>query len=224
MKATRNMAFVRLFAIVLATVFPAPSAWAILVVDLQGTPGSSIVTISISGSGTWAVSGTTNLVSYAGGWSGDFANSDLAVDTIDPAPLLSGGLTLNNNGTNIALTSVLIDDDGAGGVDDFSLVASSGFLSIAGTAYTFSGAATFSLAQLGNPDLGSSVTFDDLSTGIFTSTTGSSTLHDAGGISLTISAVPEASPMICLSLAAVMVVLIVQLKCLPSQSFAIPER
>jgi len=119
------------------------------------------------------------------------------------APLISGGLSISNNGQKIVVDGVYLDDDGNGQDDDFALYFPLSSV-VAGEAYSFSGTATFSLAELGDPDIGSQATFDDLEIGAFTALPSAGI--DAGQITLSVfTAVPEPSSLItslfCLTMA-----------------------
>lgn len=173
-----------------------------LVVEITGQPGSSIIWVTISGSGTWQADDLGFIVGNGIGWSGDFAGDDLgSLDAfVDAAPILTGALTLDNAGTLVNLTSLILDSDGASfGADDFALLALGNSVSVLeNQAYSFSGTASFDLGTLGDPDLGALATFDDLSIGTFVTTdpTAFPDGLDVGSVTLQISAVagvPEPS-------------------------------
>jgi len=166
-----------------------------LFVDIEGTPGSSLVSMTISGSGTWGATETEDVILY-NAVDGAFAGSALAIGSGDLNPSdsdwisLNSSFTLDNNGTPVVFDRIYIQDEGSAAVDDISLGTSSGnFTSTAGTPWSIpETTVTFDLALLGDPDSGA--IFDDLGIGTHPATIYNGS-HQTGALTLNVSAAAQ---------------------------------
>ena len=163
-----------------------------IIVNAVGTPGSSIITLSATGT-FFAESSPDDDIGIGAGWSGDFAgpvfDNGAGLVASSRADLIAGDLTASFNGIDYEL-SIGFDDDGVGTNDDFGFFRTNGLdlpFSL-GDVWTLSGKSSFDLTTLGNLPVGAMPTFDDLNVGSYTSI-----LAGGSGITLNISAaaVPE---------------------------------
>lgn len=170
-----------------------------LIIDLTGTPGSSTVSMTISGSGVWTADRTEDVILY-NDIAAAFAGPALAIGSGDLNPAdndwisLDAPFTLINNGVNVTFDRIYIQDEGnVGSGDDLSLGTSLGSFS------TFTGQAwsiplttvTFDISALGDPDSGA--TFDDLGLGGHIANIYSGS-HQTGELVLTVSVADGAVP------------------------------
>ena len=163
---------------------------------LQGTPGSSIVTVTVEGSGFWGstVDGENHAGGF-GGWSGDFLGTDfdgpIANTDVDGTLALFGLIELNNDGEIVSNLRLFLDSDGMGN-DDLSFQADTIYDTVIGQPYSISGQAVFDVQEIIGLDDPFEVTWDDIILGTYSA--GNATFgHDFGSISITLVNVPEPS-------------------------------
>lgn len=185
-----------------------------LIIELTGTSGSSIISMTISGSGIWTADQTEDVILYNNN-AAAFAGPALAIGLGDLNPndsdwiSLDSTFTLINNGLNVTFDRIYIQDEGAVGFgDDLSLGTSLGsFSSVTGQAWSIPlTTVTFDISQLGDPDSGA--TFDDLGLGTH-ATNIYAGAHQTGELTLTVSeragaAVPTPAPFLLMLLGALM--------------------
>ena len=162
-----------------------------ITVIINGSPGSSLVNISVSGSGTWQDSKNDDDVGWGTNWSSDFiadtVQSGVGLNLGDGAALSSGQITLINNGSPLNVDSLNFDSDGTGGGDDFVFLFSPGINVVTGETYSISGSGTFDLSLM---EAGAS--FDDLNPGIYT--------NNFGLTPITLNIIPEPTSVFLITL------------------------
>lgn len=130
---------------------------AAILVELSGTPSSSTVNYSFSGSGTWQITANRNagLHFNSNNSLSNFVDSNFSTSVDVP---LSGTITNTTTGAGIAIVGLRLTDSFNG--DDWSFLLGSGTLSgVLGDNYVVTGSGSFSLTALtfGNFILGSNV-------------------------------------------------------------------
>ncbi len=185
------------------TVFAAAQAQADVSIDVTGTPGSDIISVTMSGSGIWQ---GNKPAGYIGG-NFDFVSFETPPPKSPPfvptpAPLLTGSFSLSVSPKLPAIPlNELFIADGPPSFDFFGISPGVAFNSVAGLPYSVSGSGTFSLSTLGLNGK-----FDDLTPGTYTTTDFSGTgVGTVESIQLTIhpasaAAVPEPSSLFVIGL------------------------
>ncbi|WDE95597.1 hypothetical protein PQO03_07670 [Lentisphaera profundi] len=155
-----------------------------VILTMIGEAGSSIIEVSVEGSGTWAQNGRDDDINGQTYWSDEIVGSNLAIKTSssysNAAKPLSGNITLINNGSKIGDLAFFVADD-PGRHDDITLISKTKFISKFGESYRLTGKATFDLNEMGGSMYrGINATFDDLKIGTFTCTNTGENEHDFG--------------------------------------------
>ena len=163
-----------------------------ITVDIEGTPGSTLLNITVSGGGTWNGNYSSDRMGWGGGWDGDFLD-----DSVQNEPGISGGsqpveggnITINSNGTLFQLIEISFDSDtDSENGDDFALVFQSAINTTIGTPFTISGSVLFDLESIG-PNF----TFDDFKVGTYTAPAPVESSRPTTDITLNLVSVPEPS-------------------------------
>ncbi len=177
------------------------TANAALFVDIKGQSGSSIVTMTVWGSGTWGWTEYDDVIRYdniKGGFAGDaFDNNGSLVNPEDDDWIDIDGFTVNTFGfhgqaQSFEFKRLLIDSDDylLGELDDF-LFGTTGdaFSTYKGHEWTIEKTSfVVDLSKMGGPGE-EGATFDDLGLGTFTDMPDHNG-HGTGQLTLTVSAVP----------------------------------
>ncbi len=169
-----------------------------LMIELEGISGSSIISMTIEGSGDWTDSITEDVILHPE-LDNNFAGLNLDVGRGNLNPLdtdwisLNSSFILNNNGTVIIFDRIYIDDDRNPGDDDLSLGTSFGaFTSTIDTPWSIATqTVTFDISAMGDPDSGA--TFDDLGLGSYISYANTDG-HGTGELTLTVATSHEPIP------------------------------
>lgn len=180
-------------------------------ITMTGVPGSSIVTISVSGSGVW-IEGDQPLgqvapaddVGWGGAWSGDFADgfdSGAGLNRGDGAPLVSGAIIMVVDEGTFPISEINFDSDNSFGGDDIGFSIDPQYFPQVGGSYSFSGSGLFDLNAM-EPG----VSFDNFTPGTYTTPGGVGNLGSTSA-SLTIVSVPEPQSFAILSLGCLTVLL-----------------
>ena len=169
-------------------------------ITFLGTPGSSVVQYSLSGSGSFAPFAT---ISPTG-----FGLNDLSFDAFGSAlddnlfgtayPAVgSGTLTNTTTGHNTSLLNFSLNDDGGAGLDDILLRFEVPLTMSPGDNYTIFGNGVIDLSLVG-------ASFDDMNVG--TGTFATPGIIDAASVTIGIAPIPEPSRVVfaCLGVAAML--------------------
>lgn len=141
-----------------------------VIFNISGEAGSDIVTVSVSGAGTWTrsgVAGTIGALDF-----NDFVSFQSLPkgSTFNPtsAPIISGNITFINHGKQtFSIERLSIIDGDTQGIPGFNAfgLETDVYSFVEGLSYSISGTATFSLSTLGL-----NATYDDLNPGTYNAT------------------------------------------------------